>query len=83
MSTTSTETPMELTRDQRDLAVNIIALALADEYLLYTKTRNYHWNVNGPRFHDRHNFFEKRGGPANRSFGRSWEDGLDARATAG
>lgn len=38
--------------------MNILALVLADEYLLYTKTRNYHWNVSSPRFHDRHNFFE-------------------------
>ncbi len=31
---------------------------LADEYLLYTKTRNFHWNVVGPRFNDLHKFFE-------------------------
>ncbi|MDE2491722.1 MAG: DNA starvation/stationary phase protection protein [Elusimicrobia bacterium] len=31
---------------------------LADEYLLYTKTRNFHWNVTGPQFHDLHKFFE-------------------------
>lgn len=58
MSATSTETPMELTRNQPDLPVNILALVLADEYLFYTKTRDYHWNVSGPRFHDRHNFFK-------------------------
>lgn len=23
---------------------------LADEYILYTKTRNYHWNVEGDNF---------------------------------
>jgi starvation-inducible DNA-binding protein len=28
------------------------------EYLLYTKTRYYHWNVTGPRFHSLHLFFE-------------------------
>lgn len=31
---------------------------LADEYVLYTKTRNFHWNVVGPRFNDLHKFFE-------------------------
>jgi len=31
---------------------------LADEYLLYTKTRHFHWNVAGPQFHDLHKFFE-------------------------
>ncbi|OCX52122.1 DNA starvation/stationary phase protection protein [Mucilaginibacter sp. PPCGB 2223] len=31
---------------------------LADEFLLYTKTRNAHWNVEGPDFHSMHLFFE-------------------------
>jgi starvation-inducible DNA-binding protein len=31
---------------------------LADEYVLYTKTKNAHWNVEGPDFHDKHKFFE-------------------------
>ncbi len=31
---------------------------LADEYVLYTRTRNYHWNVTGSNFHDLHRFFE-------------------------
>ena len=30
---------------------------LADEYVLYTKTRNYHWNVVGPQFNDLHKLF--------------------------
>ncbi len=31
---------------------------LADEFVLYTKTRNAHWNVEGPDFHSMHVFFE-------------------------
>jgi len=31
---------------------------LADEYVLYTKTRNAHWNIEGPDFHAMHLFFE-------------------------
>lgn len=31
---------------------------LADEYVLYTKTRRYHWNVQGMYFNDLHKFFE-------------------------
>lgn len=31
---------------------------LADEYLLYTKTRNAHWNVEGPDFYAMHKYFE-------------------------
>src|SRR6201986_4331516 len=33
---------------------------LADEYVLYTKTRNAHWNVEGPDFHSMHIFFEQQ-----------------------
>jgi starvation-inducible DNA-binding protein len=33
---------------------------LADEYILYTKTRNAHWNVEGPDFHAQHKFFESQ-----------------------
>ena len=40
--------------------VGTLNVLLADEFLLYTKTRNYHWNVMGPRFHDLHLFFEKQ-----------------------
>lgn len=36
----------------------MLNLLLADGYVLYTKTRNYHWNVTGPRFHSLHEFFE-------------------------
>ncbi len=31
---------------------------LADEVLLYIKTRKFHWNVVGPQFHDLHLFLE-------------------------
>jgi starvation-inducible DNA-binding protein len=33
---------------------------LADEYVLYTKTRNAHWNVAGPDFHSMHVLFESQ-----------------------
>ncbi len=38
--------------------VEILNRLLADEYVVYTKTRNYHWNVVGPQFNDLHKFFE-------------------------
>jgi starvation-inducible DNA-binding protein len=31
---------------------------LADEYALFTKTLNFHWNVTGPRFYSVHEFLE-------------------------
>ncbi len=42
----------------RQNVVTILNDVLADEYVLYTKTRNYHWNVVGPQFNDLHKFFE-------------------------
>ncbi len=33
---------------------------LADEITLYSKTRNYHWNVTGPAFSVLHKFFEEQ-----------------------
>jgi len=39
-------------------SAEILNRLLSDEFLLYTKTRNYHWNVTGPRFNDLHKFFE-------------------------
>ena len=42
----------------RSGVVEILNAVLADEYVLYTKTRNCHWNVVGERFHGLHKFFE-------------------------
>ncbi len=33
---------------------------LADAHLLYMKTRKFHWNVQGPRFHMLHLLFEEQ-----------------------
>ncbi|WP_086733419.1 Dps family protein [Erythrobacter colymbi] len=31
---------------------------LADHFALYIKTKNFHWHVKGPRFHDLHLLFD-------------------------
>lgn len=49
-----------LSEEQCEGVVKILNLLLSDEYLLYTKTRNYHWNVTGPQFNDLHKFFEEQ-----------------------
>ncbi|KAA2245048.1 DNA starvation/stationary phase protection protein [Chitinophaga agrisoli] len=36
--------------------------ALADLVVLYTKTRNYHWNVEGSSFMELHKFYEEQYG---------------------
>lgn len=38
----------------------VLNTLLADEYVLYTKTRNAHWNVQGSSFYDLHKFFEEQ-----------------------
>ncbi len=47
-----------ITDKNRSAIVAILNALLADEFLIYTKTRNYHWNVVGPQFNDLHKFFE-------------------------
>lgn len=44
----------------RNMIIEILSKTLADEYLLYTKTRNYHWNVVGSDFSELHKFFESQ-----------------------
>lgn len=36
----------------------ILNTLLADEFVLYTKTKFYHWNVTGPSFNEYHLFFD-------------------------
>ena len=44
----------------RGLAVKHLSAILADQHVLYIKTRNFHWNLTGHRFHTLHEFFEKQ-----------------------
>ncbi|MBX2951008.1 MAG: DNA starvation/stationary phase protection protein [Leadbetterella sp.] len=37
-----------------------LTVLLADEFVLYMKTRNAHWNVEGPDFHTMHIYFEQQ-----------------------
>jgi starvation-inducible DNA-binding protein len=57
---TQERTNVGLDDGKRSGIVEALNALLADEFLLYTKTRKYHWNVMGPRFHDLHLFFEKQ-----------------------
>jgi starvation-inducible DNA-binding protein len=47
-----------ISENNRKSVIQILSSLLADEYVLYTKTRNYHWNVVGPQFNDLHKFFQ-------------------------
>lgn len=49
-----------ISAQNRKKIVDILVRLVSDEYLLYTKTRNYHWNVTGIQFNDLHKFFESQ-----------------------
>ena len=49
-----------ISEDNRQAIANILNHLLADEFVLYTKTRKFHWNVKGIHFHDLHVFFESQ-----------------------
>lgn len=42
----------------RKQVCKVLESMLADQYVLYTKTRNYHWNVTGEDFSEYHKLFE-------------------------
>ncbi len=48
-----------LTDKNRAAIIKILASHLADQHVLYIKTRNFHWNITGPRFNDLHKFLEE------------------------
>lgn len=44
----------------RERVAELLGSLLADEHVLYIKTRNYHWNVQGIHFQPLHAFFEEQ-----------------------
>lgn len=51
--------PKTLDRPIREEMAEILAQQLADTYILYLKTQNYHWNIVDPRFYSLHKLFEE------------------------
>jgi starvation-inducible DNA-binding protein len=43
-----------------DASCKILSVVLADEMILYTKTRKFHWNVSGNSFMELHKLFEEQ-----------------------
>jgi starvation-inducible DNA-binding protein len=56
------KTNIGIAEKNRQAVAAELSKILADEYVLYTKTRNAHWNVEGPDFHTKHLFFESQYG---------------------
>ncbi len=46
-------------KDRKEVCISLNKL-LADSYLLYLKTQNYHWNVTGKMFQSLHLLFEEQ-----------------------
>jgi len=46
--------------NDRQAVADQLAKLLADQFVLYTKTRNAHWNIEGADFHAMHIFFESQ-----------------------
>ena len=49
-----------LQNDSRVKVVGVLNRLLSDEVLLYVKTRNYHWNIEGKEFLELHKFLEEQ-----------------------
>lgn len=51
---------ISLNQENKIEIIKILSQMLADTYILYTKTQNFHWNVIDPRFYQLHKFFESQ-----------------------
>ena len=47
-----------INEENREAIADELSKVLADTYMLYLKTHNYHWNVTGELFHSLHEQFE-------------------------
>jgi starvation-inducible DNA-binding protein len=52
------KTNIGITESNRQSIANELSKLLADEFVLYVKSRNAHWNVEGSDFRGAHAFFE-------------------------
>ncbi|PAU95413.1 DNA starvation/stationary phase protection protein [Aliifodinibius salipaludis] len=49
-----------ISQGNRKAIADALSKVLADSYMLYLKTHNYHWNVTGELFHSLHEQFEEQ-----------------------
>ncbi len=48
-----------MTKDERAVVSGSLSKLLADTYVLYLKTQNFHWNIHGPEFYALHKLSEE------------------------
>jgi starvation-inducible DNA-binding protein len=54
------KTNIGITAENREAVSSELCKLLADEYVLYTKTKRAHWNIEGSDFYDKHKLFESQ-----------------------
>ncbi len=59
-SSTKNQINIGIEATNRDKICQMLQQLMADEHILYIKTRNYHWNVQGIHFNTLHGFFEEQ-----------------------
>ena len=53
-------TPTDLSPEQAKAVTEAVNPLIADAFALYTKTKNFHWHLSGPRFRELHLLFDKQ-----------------------
>jgi starvation-inducible DNA-binding protein len=56
------KTEIGITDNNRKAVATALAKVLSDETVLYIKTKNAHWNIEGADFYEKHKFFETQFG---------------------
>lgn len=51
---------VSLSEESRKAVAHVLNSLLGSEFTLYVKTRQFHWNVEGPNFYQLHKFFEEQ-----------------------
>jgi len=54
------EVNIGISKENRKKIADGLSQVLADSYMAYLKTHNYHWNVTGQNFHSLHEQFEEQ-----------------------
>lgn len=54
------EVNIGISEEDRKIIADELSKVLADTYILYLQTHNYHWNVTGKLFHSLHEQFEEQ-----------------------
>ncbi|PPD44985.1 MAG: DNA starvation/stationary phase protection protein [Methylocystis sp.] len=56
---TALNTPSDLSPEATEVLAERINRLVADAYVLYLKTKNFHWHVSGPNFRDFHEMLDE------------------------